>query len=85
MKAAAPEQRILRTLAAAARELHGLDLVAAGAVSRMALYVILARLEDRGWIEGRFEDTDPPRRRLYRITDVGRAALVPVLPVAKAR
>jgi DNA-binding MarR family transcriptional regulator len=80
-----PEQRILHALAAAGQELCGRDLVAAGVVGRLMLYVVLARLEDRGWIEGHFEDGPEPRRRLYRITDAGRAALIPVLPVAKMR
>lgn len=82
------EQEILRALAAAERELYGLDLVAAGAATRDSLYVVLARMEDRGLIEGREENgVDLPRlpRRLYRITDVGRAALLPDLPPAKVR
>lgn len=80
-----PEQRLLHVLAAIDRELYGLDLATAGDVKTYTLYVVLARMEDRGWIEGRFEDGDPPRRRLYRITDAGRAALVPALPVAKVK
>ena len=81
----AREQQILRALAGYDRELHGSDLVEAGAARVNWLYVVLARLEDRGWIEGRFEDGEPPRRRLYRITDAGRAVLTPALPVAKVR
>ena len=80
-----PAQRILHALAAADRELYGLDLVTAGAVKTYTLYVVLARMEDRGWIESRFEDGNSPRRRLYRITHAGRVALVPVLPAAKVR
>jgi DNA-binding PadR family transcriptional regulator len=75
------EQRILQALAHG-HELSGRDL-AAGVAKLRWLYVVLARMEERGWIEGRFEDGDPPRRRLYRITDAGRAALIPVLPIAK--
>ena len=85
MKRLPPEQRILNALAVADRELHGHDLVAAKAASTYTLYVVLARMEDRGWIESRFEEGSWPRRRLYRITDAGRSALVPVLPVAKVR
>lgn len=81
----ASEQRILRALAVVNHELHGPELIAAASVRTAALYVALARLEDRGLIEGRFEDTAPPRRRVYRITDAGRAALIPVLPAAKVR
>lgn len=74
-----PEHRILEVLAAAGRDLYGLDLVAAGAAKRRWLYVVLGRMEERGLIEGREDDGDPPRlpRRLYRITDAGRAALLP--------
>ena len=79
------EQRILHALAAADRELYGLDLVTAKAAKASWLYVVLARLEGRGWIESRFAAGPSPRRRLYRITDAGRVALVPVLPVAKVR
>jgi DNA-binding PadR family transcriptional regulator len=76
--------RILEVLAAADRDLYGRDLGAAGVTRRGWLYVALARMEDRGLIEGREDDGDPPRR-LYRITGAGRAVLVPVLPVAKVR
>jgi DNA-binding HxlR family transcriptional regulator len=79
-----PEHRILEVLAAADRELYGLDLVAAGVAKRRWLYVVLGRMEERGLIEGRTEDAaDPPRlpRRLYRITDAGRAALLPIAKV----
>jgi PadR family transcriptional regulator PadR len=85
VRQSAREQQILRALAADDRELHGPDLVEAGAARVSWLYVVLARMEDCGWIEGRFEDGDPPRRRLYRITDAGRDALTPALPVAKVR
>jgi DNA-binding PadR family transcriptional regulator len=85
MAAQAPEQRILRALAADGGEMYGLDLVAARAAKRSWLYVVLHRMEESGWIESRFADGDSPRRRLYRITDAGRAAIVPVLPVAKVR
>ena len=77
-------RRILEVLAAADRELYGLDLVAAGAVKRSWLYVVLARMEERGLIEGRENDSGPPHhlgRRLYRITDAGRAALLPIATV----
>ena len=79
-----PEQRLLRTLATDSGEKYGFDLATDGPTRRW-LYVILHRLEERGWIASRFADEDPPRRRLYRITDVGRAAIVPMLPVAKVR
>ena len=79
-----PEQRILQVLAANDREMYGLDLVAAGVAKRRWLYVVLGRMEDRGLIEGREEDAvELPQlpRRLYRITDAGRATLLPVAKV----
>ena len=73
------ERQILEVLAAANRELYGLDLVAAG-VKRRVLYVVLARMEESGLIEGREEAKEGPDRlprRLYRITDRGRSVLLP--------
>lgn len=41
-----------------------------------SLYPLLYRLEKRGWIEGRWvEKAGARRRRLYRITGVGRKIL----------
>ena len=78
------EQEILRVLAASDRELYGLDFVNAGVAKRRWLYVVLGRMEESGLIEAREEEAvDPPRlpRRLYRITDAGRATLLPVAKV----
>lgn len=64
-------------------ELHGYDLcreIAArsdGVLTfRVAsLYPILYRLEDRGWIEGRWRQVSGRRRRCYRLTTEGRKVL----------
>lgn len=41
-----------------------------------SLYTLLRRLEDRGWIRGRWvEKPGERRRRFYRLTETGRAAL----------
>ncbi len=41
-----------------------------------SLYPILCRMEDRGWIKGRWvEKEGQRRRRYYRLTDEGRDAL----------
>jgi len=41
-----------------------------------SLYPLLYRLEDRGWLEGRWvEKTGQRRRRCYRITPAGRKVL----------
>jgi DNA-binding PadR family transcriptional regulator len=81
------QRSILEALAARAHdELYGLDLVAAGAASRMSLYVELSRLEDRGLVQSREE---PPSaetivtRRLYRITPAGAAMLLPTAEVRR--
>lgn len=83
------EQQILQVLATRDVEMYGLDLVEAGVRSWTgALYVALFRLEEKGLIESRNEDTQSlpagyPARRLYRITEAGRAKLVPIVPPAK--
>jgi transcriptional regulator len=42
-----------------------------------SLYPLLYRLEDRGWIQGRWiEKTGQRRRRYYRLTPAGRKMLV---------
>ena len=42
-----------------------------------SLYPLLYRLEERGWIEGRWvEKAGQRRRRYYRITDDGKKVLV---------
>ncbi|HXT17281.1 MAG TPA: PadR family transcriptional regulator [Gemmatimonadaceae bacterium] len=42
-----------------------------------SLYPLLYRLEDRGWIAGRWvEKAGERRRRFYRLTPAGRAPLV---------
>ena len=60
------------------RERYGLELVDAstGALKRGSVYVILARMEEKGFIESRQEDRDGgvsgAPRRLYRATPYGR-------------
>ena len=39
------------------------------------LYPILHRLEDRGWIDGRWEKGDGRRKKVYRLTSAGRRHL----------
>lgn len=67
------------------RERYGLELVdaSAGALKRGSVYVILARMEEKGFVDSRQEERDgaspstPLRasgtpRRLYRATPYGR-------------
>lgn len=60
------------------RERYGLELVDAseGNLKRGSVYVILARMEDKGFVESRHEEKDAGAsgtpRRLYRATPYGR-------------
>ena len=57
-------------------ELSGAEIGRATKLASGTLYPILARLEQAGWFESRWESEQPralgrPRRRLYRITAIG--------------
>jgi PadR family transcriptional regulator PadR len=56
-------------------ELHGWAIMKATKRSGPTVYGVLDRLEDAGWISGRWEDENPepgkPRRRFYSITPTG--------------
>lgn len=58
-----------------ADDLHGWAIMRATKRSGPTVYGVLDRLEDTGWISGRWEDDNPepgkPRRRLYSITPTG--------------
>ena len=66
---------ILRAIAGDRR--YGADIVDATGLGGGTVYKTLGRLERRGWIEGTWEDPavaeseKRPRRRFYRLTDVG--------------
>jgi DNA-binding PadR family transcriptional regulator len=67
---------LLRTI----RELYGLEMVKAseGKLSRAAIYVLLDRLEQKGFVKSRPEkepNTPGMPRRLYSITGAGSRAL----------
>jgi PadR family transcriptional regulator len=58
------------------KETYGLQICAAAGLPSGTVHPILARLEGLGWLESRWEDTDPhqqgrPRRRYYRLTRDG--------------
>ena len=82
MKKGSAELLILSTIEARPR--HGYDIArlietrSGGAVTFHAasLYPLLYRLEQRGWIAGRWtEKAGERRRRLYRLTREGRRVL----------
>jgi PadR family transcriptional regulator PadR len=56
-------------------ELHGWAIIKAVKRSGPTVYGVLDRLEDAGWITGRWEDQHPepnkPRRRFYQLTPTG--------------
>lgn len=67
---------VLRTLENANRALCGADISRQAGVGGGALYKMLRRLEDAGWLAGEWEDGDPrtlgrPLRRLYRLSPTG--------------
>ena len=72
-----PTQLVIRTLLyEPTREMYGLEICAAAELPSGTIHPILARLEQAGWLESRWEDVDPsekgrPRRRYYRLTSDG--------------
>lgn len=60
-------------------EWYGLQLAGEAGLKSGSVYVVLARLEQAGWLTSRWEQIDPsaegrPRRRLYALTGDGRQA-----------
>src|SRR5947207_15167239 len=59
-------------------ELHGWAIMKAVGRSGPTVYGVIDRLEDAGWITGRWEEQNPqpskPPRRLYHLTGEGVAA-----------
>ena len=66
---------LLQAFDSRADDLHGWAIMNATKRSGPTVYGVLDRLEDIGWISGRWEDENPepgkPRRRLYCITPTG--------------
>jgi PadR family transcriptional regulator PadR len=70
---------VLAVLVESRRELAGADLGKETKLKSGTLYPILLRLEEAGWLEGRWEQTSAselgrPRRRLYKLTGTGMRA-----------
>ncbi|MBB6557277.1 PadR family transcriptional regulator [Nonomuraea rubra] len=72
-----PTQLVLRALLEdPTQEMYGLEICAAASLPTGTIHPILARFEGLGWLESRWEETDPhqqgrPRRRYYRLTRDG--------------
>lgn len=61
-------------------QLHGYELMQVTGLASGTLYPILMRFERDGWLTSSWEEADPhekgrPRRRLYKITGLGRGVL----------
>jgi DNA-binding PadR family transcriptional regulator len=86
-----PTQEVLRALVAdPAREFYGLELADAARLQAGTIYPIVRRLEDLGWLTGRWEDIDEqaerrPRRRYYQLTSDGLPAARQALAEADLR
>jgi PadR family transcriptional regulator, regulatory protein PadR len=72
-----PTQLVLRALLAdPSKELYGVEIGQAAGLPSGTVHPILARLENVGWLESRWEEIDPrvegrPARRYYRLTPDG--------------
>lgn len=68
---------LLAALLAADGEMHGWALAKATGQAAQTVYKLIDRLEDGDWLVGRWEELDAvtvrPRRRYYRLTEVGAA------------
>jgi PadR family transcriptional regulator PadR len=73
-----------------ADEQYGLEISALAGLPGGTIYPILARFEQLGWLESRWEDVDPhqearPRRRYYRLSRDGAERAREALAEADAR
>ena len=70
--------KILKCLVGATDGLHGYALMKGTGLASGSLYPILGRLAERGWLDKAWEtgdDVSGPPRRIYKLTDLGRAQL----------
>lgn len=72
----APTLQVLALFLAESSEKSGADIARETGIASGTLYPILIRLEQAHWLESHWEEEDPhklgrPRRRLYRLTDLG--------------
>lgn len=84
-------QAVLRALLfKPAEELYGLQLCALAELPSGTIHPILARLESVGWLDSRWEETNPsqagrPRRRYYRLNPDGAERARIALAAASAK
>lgn len=81
------DRRVMLALLSGAANLSGYPLARAAQVGYGRVYVILARLENAGWVTGEWgtPDAEGKRRRFYRLTGGGRAQAMTVLGLAGDR
>jgi PadR family transcriptional regulator, regulatory protein PadR len=86
-----PTQLVLRAmLVNPTHEMYGLQICRAADLPSGTIHPILARLEGIGWLESRWEETDPhqqgrPRRRYYQLTPDGAERARNALAQARTR
>ena len=72
-------ERVIADLLHQRGEMYGLDLVrrSDGRLRRGSIYVTLARMEDKGLVESRYEKprAPGPQRRLYCLSSLGTLTL----------
>jgi DNA-binding PadR family transcriptional regulator len=84
-----PTQLVLRALLdEPTHEMYGLQISTVAGLASGTVHPILARLENLGWVESRWEELNPakagrPRRRFYRLNSDGAQRALTAL--AKAR
>lgn len=69
-------------------DVYGLLISQETGLGTGTIYPILERLEEAGWIEGRWEGEQPsgrPRRRFYKLTNLGRVSLDSALAARTAK
>jgi DNA-binding PadR family transcriptional regulator len=75
-----PALKILSALVSTlGKRISGYEVMRVTGVASGSLYPILARFESAGWVSSDWENIDPaeagrPRRRLYRVTALGKSA-----------
>jgi PadR family transcriptional regulator PadR len=75
------KESLILELLVGAKEMYGLELVAAsaGALRRGTVYVTLGRMEDKGYVTSSLEEAPPTAgglpRRIYTPTPLGREVL----------
>jgi PadR family transcriptional regulator, regulatory protein PadR len=77
-------RRVMLVLLSGARELSGYPISRAAMVGSGTVYIILARLEQLGWVASEWQDPNPlppgwGRRRFYRLTPFGRERVLDLL------